>query len=76
MIHCSKKIRLSRSVAFSPNGKHLAIVLANGELLLHDMITGHTHTLAEGDGLDGVRLGDYRRLFPVRRLSVGPGPRT
>ena len=34
-----------RSVAFSPNGKHLAIMLATGDLLLHDMITGRTDTL-------------------------------
>ena len=51
------EVRL-RSVAYSPNGKHLAIMLWDGDLLLHDMITGRTDTLNKGDGLDGADVGD------------------
>lgn len=63
---------------FSPDGRWLSYITANGEwekLQIHDMETGRTHTLVEGEGLllstpawvQGMRFygwsRDSRRLF-------------
>ena len=51
------------SVAFSPDGKHLAIMLETGDLLLHDIVTSRTDTLNKGDEMDRRNRGGLTSPF-------------
>ena len=61
------------SLAFSPKGTHLAIVLSKGELLLHNLITGCTDTLNDGNDLGGLKLGTNVAFAPSGDFLVGLG---
>ena len=62
-----------KSVAYSPSGKHLAIMLATGDLLLHDTVTNHTDTLNKGDGWIGELSGTDIAFSPSGDFLVGRG---
>ena len=62
-----------KSIAYSPNGKYLAVTLDTGDLLLHDFASGRTDTLNKGDGVGGDKFGTDISFSPSGDFLVGRG---